>query len=237
MLTLADPHTRPRRSRRTMGALYRLVAREQWQSAITHIHSLADGDAVDQLFHAGVFHQYHGVTAIMVACSSRAPLELVQLMITKAKLDPRKRCLLAVTDSSGDTALHRATSHNDPAVVELLIREHPLALSATCRFGRTPLQYSKVRLAAITSLLTDATDALAAGDYAALAARVHGSSFALRCLVSPSYAARLAVRISLLLCLKTVHPDVPVAPTEPLDLRLAHARLCKDVWSCILKFG
>jgi len=234
MLTLADPHTRPRRSRRTMGALYRLVAREQWQSAITHIHSLADGDAVDLLFHAGVFHQYHGVTAIMVACSSRAPLELVQLMITKAKLDPRKRCLLAVTDSQEDTTLHRATLHNDPAVVELLVREHPLALCEINFCGR--LEYSDVRLPVITSLLTDAIAALYAGDYAALAARVHGSYFALRCLASPSCAARFAVRISLLLCLKTVHPDVPVAPTEPLDLRLAHSRLCKDVWSGILKF-
>ena len=217
-----------------MDALYWTVASEQWQWAITHIHSLADGDAVDQVFHHGVFHRCYGVTAITIACSSRAPLELVQLMITKAKLDPRKRCLLAVTDSHGNTTLNRATLHNDPAVVELLIREHPLTLSTISFWGC--LEYSDVRLAAITSLLTDATNALAAGDYAALAARVHGSSFALRCLVSPSYAARLAVRISLLLCLKTVHPDVPVAPTEPLDLRLAHARLCKDVWSGILKF-
>jgi len=58
----------------------------------------------------------------------------------------------------------------------------------------------------------------------------------LRRLASPSYAARITVRTSLLLCLKNVHPDVPVTPTELLDLSLAHARLCKDVWSVILEF-
>ena len=92
--------------------------------------------------------------------------------------------------------------------------------------GHTPLQVDNPT--AITSLLTSATNALAA--------RVHGDKFALRCLASPSYAASFTVRTSLLLCLKNVHPDVPVAPKEPLDLRLAHARLCKDVWSVILEF-
>ena len=104
--------------------------------------------------------------------------------------------------------------------------------------GLTPLQYATLcnRPAAITSLLTDTTNALAARDYTTLAALVHGSAFALRCLASPSYAARIAVRTSLLLCLKNVHPDVPVAPTEHLNLCIAHARLCKDVWSGILEF-
>ena len=117
-----------------MGALYRLVAREQWQSAITHIHSLADGDAVDLLFHAGVFHQYHGVTAIMVACSSRAPLELVQLMITKAKLDPRKRCLLVIVEKSGRTALH---------FVRMSAALDPMALCATATRYGTSLEVAR----------------------------------------------------------------------------------------------
>jgi len=62
-------------------------------------------------------------------------------MITKAKLDPRKRCLLAITSNTEKTAFHCAAAfHSDHAVVELLIREHPLALSATYNYGRTPLQ-------------------------------------------------------------------------------------------------
>jgi len=113
-----------------------------------------------------------------------------------------------------------ACNHSDPAVavVELLIREHPLALSATDSSGRNPLQIVATvcnRPAAITSLLTDATNALAASDYAALAASVHGSAFALRCLASLSYATRIAVCTSLLLCRKNVHPDMPGTPTEP----------------------
>ena len=175
----------------------------------------------------------------MFACRHSAPLELVQLMITKAKLDERKRCLLAITTSDGNAALHcAARRHSDPAVAELLIRELPLALCATTDYDRTPLQIATLynRSAPFTSRLTDATNSLAASDYAALAARVHGSAFALRCLASPSYAARIAFCSLLLLCLKTVHPDVSVTYAEPLDLRLAHARLCKDVWSVILEF-
>ena len=161
--------------------------------AITHILSLADGDAVDQLF----FQSQCGVTALMWACVFMAPLELVQLMTTKAKLESRKRCLLVITDTSGCTALHWAARwHDDLAVLELLIREHPLALSATNISDRSPLQCAtfRNRPAVITSFLTSATNALPARDYAALAALVHGSTFALRCLASPSFAARIAVR-------------------------------------------
>ena len=217
---ISTPHAHRRRSRRTMRALYELVANQQrqWQVAITHIQSLADGDAVEQLF----YQDGIGFTATIYACYCSAPLELVQLIITKAKLDSRKMCLLAIiTESNEWTTLHCATNrHSDPAVLELLIREHPLALCAANCDGKTPH-----RPAPFTSLLIDATNALAASDYAALAARVHGDKFALRCLASPSYAARIAVRTSLLLCLKNVHPDVPFTPTEPLDLRLAHASL------------
>ena len=217
-----------------MSALYNLVANQQYQVAITHIQSLADGDAVDQLFHEDKFGQ-----TVVHASYYEAPLELYQLMITKAKLDSRKRCLLSITNQWGVLALHLAARwHSDPAVLEFLIREHPLALCATDFWGETPLQRAIVgnRPAAITSLLTDATATLTAGDYAALSFLVHSSTFALRCLASPSYAARIAVRTSLLLCLKTAHPDVPVTYTEPLDLSLAHVCLCKDVWSVILEF-
>jgi len=183
----------------------------------------------------------------MRACHHSAPLELVQLMITKAKLDSRKRCLLAITSHGGWTALHWAACFNrDLAVLELLILEHPLALQTSDSIGRTALQFATLhyRPTPIIFLLVDATNALAVNDYAALAvhdyaalaARVHGSAFALRCLASPSYTARIAVRTSVLLCLKNVLPDVSVAPTEPLDLHLAQARLGKDVWRVILEF-
>jgi len=139
--------------------------------AISHIQSLADGVAVDQLFH----QNQHGVTALMRACACSAPLKLVKRMITKAKLDPRKRYLLAITDNGGWTPLHwAAVTHSDLAVVELLIREHPLALSATNISGHTPQKVATVyNRPAAAFLLTDATYALAASDYDALAARVH----------------------------------------------------------------
>jgi len=71
----------------------------------------------------------------MLACLYSAPLELVQLMTTTAKLDSRKRCLLAITSSSGYTVLHwAALYHSDLAVVEALIREHPLALQVEGAF-------------------------------------------------------------------------------------------------------
>jgi len=66
-----------------MSALIDLVAVERWQEAVTHIQSLPDGDAAYQLF----FKNQYGWTAIVHACLDSAPLELVQLMITKAKLD------------------------------------------------------------------------------------------------------------------------------------------------------
>jgi len=166
-----------------MSALYEIVMNKQWQVAITHIQSRADGDAADQLFYQ---NQQHGMTTIIMrACVYLAPLELVQLIITKAKLDSGKRCLPVIADQwSGSTALYCATyNHIDPAVLELLIREHPLVLCATNSSGRTPLQLAAFfnPPAAITSLLTSVTNAFAAGDYAALAALVHGSAFALRC--------------------------------------------------------
>jgi len=60
----------------------------------------------------------------MFACSRSAPLELVQVVIRKAKHDSRKRCLLVITCRNGRTALHYAAEdRSDPAVFELLIRE------------------------------------------------------------------------------------------------------------------
>ena len=67
--------------------------------AITHIQSLVDGDAVDQLF----FQDQYGWTAFVDASLRSAPLELYQLMITKAKLDSRKKCLLAIPNRWGAT--------------------------------------------------------------------------------------------------------------------------------------
>jgi len=44
-----------------MSALYNLVAYQQWQAAITHIKSLADGDAANQVF----YQSQYGDTAVM----------------------------------------------------------------------------------------------------------------------------------------------------------------------------
>ena len=129
-----------------MEALYNLCNRQQWQVAITHIQSLVDGD---QLF----FQDDNGFTPIMFACRIySAPLELVQLMITKAKLDSRKRCLLAITHVTGRAALRIAALwYHDPTVLK-----HPLELCATSSEGNTPLQYAtrSRRPALILSILT-----------------------------------------------------------------------------------
>jgi len=100
-----------------MDTLYYHCKECEWQAIITHIQSLADGDAADQIFHQG----YNGWTEIMYACLLPVPLELVQLMITRAKLDSRKRCLLTITSSNGWTVLHWAAwRHSDPAVPPFL---------------------------------------------------------------------------------------------------------------------
>jgi len=97
------------------------------------------------------------------------------------------------------------TTATPPFSSSLLIREHPLALSTTDGDGDIPLQdaIAKDRPDPIISLLADATSSLAISDYAALAARVHGDVHAIRRLcLTP---AQLAVRVTLLLCLKHSH--------------------------------
>jgi len=140
-------------------------------------------------------------TATLYACIFSAPLELVQLMITKAfGHDPRKRCLLAITNDAGWTALHCAVyRYSDLAVLELLIREHPLALCTTDDEDDTPLQLAIVfdSPAPIISIFTDITNALTAGDYGALAARVHGDERTIRCNILPP--ATLALRTTIFL--------------------------------------
>jgi len=105
--------------------LCQLVVAEEWSAALSHLCSLTDIDAVDQLFFQ---HVIWGDTALMLACNRSAPLAFIQLMIAKAKLDPIDRCLLAIASHYGFTALYCAAYyHTDPAVLELLIRSHPLA--------------------------------------------------------------------------------------------------------------
>ena len=80
-----------------MNVLYSLVEVDQWQSASDNINN--NPLSVDQMFYRSL--KYRGWTPVMYACLRLAPLELVQQMITTAKLDPHKRCLLAVTDRTG----------------------------------------------------------------------------------------------------------------------------------------
>ena len=111
--------------------------------------------------------------------------------------------LLVITDQWGRTALHwDAYDHSNPAVLELLIREHPLALCPTDSSGSTPQQLTTNynRPAPITSLLTDASAALASLDFPVLAARVHGDELDLHCFISP-LGFRLLTRVNILICL------------------------------------
>ena len=99
------------------GMLHKLVFDREWSAVMYHLQGLSDGDAVHQLFYVDKKEKF---TALVQACWFSVPLELVQLVITKAKLDSRKRRLLAITDIDAWTALHYAAcDHSGPAVVEL----------------------------------------------------------------------------------------------------------------------
>jgi len=112
--------------------------------------------------------------------------------------------------------------------------------------GLTPLQYATLcnRPAAITSLLTDTTNALAASDYAAsdyaaLAFLVHGDELTIRCNILPP--ATLALRTSLLLCIMHGYVYVPRSKrhrteTVVLDTPLSFAELNDNIWSHIMTF-
>jgi len=176
-----------------MSALYWRVADHQWQVAITHIQS----HVADQIF----YQSGSGYTAIMRACMRSPPLELIQLT-TKVKLDSRKRCLLAITSNGGNTALHYAAiNHSIPAVLKLMMSEHPLALQTTNSFGNTPQQLPTI----YRSLLTDTTKALTTMNYARLIALV-GTSDTLESLAGPE------PMIAALACLARSNPTVRVNP-------------------------
>ena len=219
-------------------AVLTFVVDEEWEAAIDHLARVSDEDTVDQLFYQ--IKSGTGMTSIMLACYLEAPLELVQLMARRAKADLRNMCLLTITDTRGFTALHYAVvNRTDSTVLEFLIREHPQLLRATPHpplIVATILSDIQDRPVPILHLLTDATNALVERDFGALAASVHGDKCTLRCLVEPDYAARLATRVLLLLCFKHCAPNLPAAPVEPLDLRIAHDRLCDDVFMDILSF-
>ena len=177
----------------------------------------------------------------MCACRYSALLELVQLMITKAKLDSRKRCLLVITCDRWTTIHCAAGWHSDPVFLEFLIREHSLALQTTNSFGITPQQVAIANNhpAAFTSLIAATTNSLAASDYAAL---VHGDESTLRCLaLTPD---RIAVRTSLLLCIKLGYVYVrrskrqcnEAPETIAFDTALAFEVLNDNVWSHIMTF-
>jgi len=121
-------------------------------------------------------------------------------------------------------------------------------------FGRTPQQraIANNRPAAITSLLTDVTNALAASDYAALAASdyaalaalaalVHGDECTFRCLtLTPDH---LAVRVSILLSVKHgcvyIHWSKRHCTEDAagvLDTGLAYEILNDNVWSQVMTF-
>jgi len=87
LATLVDGEAQEMERIHVRSELYVLVVRRQWQAAVVHISGLSDS-AVNQLFAA-----IDSATPIMIACYRSASLKLVQLMITKAKLDERKRCM------------------------------------------------------------------------------------------------------------------------------------------------
>ena len=157
-------------------SLYELFWDERWQEATQHIYGLADSDAAKQL----ACTDGKGFTTLMVACHEQAPFELVQLMIQRRDRD--SSVLAIKSRKTRRTALHLAAcNHPDPSVLELLIREHPLALLATSAYG-TPLADAIAldRPQATISLLAAAAAALTRHDFKALASQVRGDERALR---------------------------------------------------------
>ena len=78
-----------------MSVLYNLCVTQQWQAATVHLGcllfyflTLTNDRTVYQLF----YKDEYGITAFMIACCATGT---IQLMMTKAKLDYRRRCLLA----------------------------------------------------------------------------------------------------------------------------------------------
>jgi len=153
--------------------LYHLISLNQ-QHAYNFLSVLPAAAAVDQVF----FQDYSMWTQLVRVCCRAGSLQLAQLMITKAKLDPNQRCLLSIAATGCQrTALHYAARHHtDRAVLKLLIAEYPLALFAVDCSNATPLQSALAckRPAAIISLFTTATAALKSLNFAALAAHVSG---------------------------------------------------------------
>ena len=104
----------------------------------------------------------------MWASHKSAPLGLVHLMLTKARLDSKKRSLLAMVNQHGLTALHIAIRSNVwlskpaeielAAVLDLLIHSRPPMLLATTNEGKTLLQLARYHPALIRSLLETATN-------------------------------------------------------------------------------
>ena len=156
-------------------------------------------------------------------------------MITKAKLDERKRCLLAISTHEGWTVLHWTALYlRETAVLECLVREHPLALCATTSKGHTPLQVAITcnRLAQMRNILTDTAAALASHNFVALATLVHGGRLSLARLAFP---LRLITRTAILICLRRLTYSPDPAPPNSL-VRRAHAILPHDMWSEILSY-
>jgi len=182
--------------------------RESWNKVLARIKQLSTQAAVAELF----FKNEFGLSTFAEASANKAAVEVLESIILLGKQDAEKRNILDIADFDLAIPLHLAADNPDPATIKLLVRHHPQALLMTdSQYGDTPLAW-------------------------AIEDNESPAVVALLCELTTARLATIALRTTLLLCIKHVHPDVPVTPTEPLYLRLANARLCKDVWSVILEF-
>ena len=185
-----------------------------WDKVLTRIKQFPTQAAVvAELF----FQNELGATAFAVAAANSAPVEVLESMINKAKLDVKKRNILGAAYIVLFLPLHYAASHHpDPAAIKLLVIHHPQALLAKRTYGDIPLDFATRNntIPAVVSLARELA-----------AARL----------------ATIALRTTLLLCIK--HGYVYVrrskrhrTATFALDVPLAFEVLNDNVWSHIMTF-
>ena len=115
--------------------LYVLSRRESWDKVLARIKQLPTQAAVTELFSKDEL----GDTSLACAATNEGPVEVLESMLSLAKLDTKKRNILDIADIGLRLSMHIiSTFHHDPAAIKLLVRRYPAALLAKSCSGHPP---------------------------------------------------------------------------------------------------